>query len=271
MKHEELILRGRAFANGDGVMIDPERAYMLWAPIANELTGDDLSLFSELEECFGGNATWSDTPYATAYSRDGYAGEMRGASPTSLFANIQKEVSPDEVREVFDRLMQNADGATLAKVYRQLARLLDEQGLNTKRLKRPEHIRFGNNLGFFMHQYYWNRATFLEKINARLSPVGLSMSSAALSQILNGVHGMNPASQLLLVEMVHEADAANKMRNAQAEKDNRYRRDGKKLLLKPELTRELTSADLHLSLSELLDLYRHPRTDERILALTNAL
>ena len=271
MKHNELILRGRAFANGDGVMIDPERAYMLWAPIADELTGDDLSLFSELEECFGNSAIWGNTPHATAFSRGDSMGEPCGNAAASLFANVQKEVSPDEVREMFDRLMQNADGAMLAKIHRQLARLLDEQGLNTKKLRRPEHIRFGNNLGFLMHQYYWNRATFLEKINARLSSMGLSMSSAALSQILNGVHGMNPASQLLLLEMIHEADAYNKMRNEQAGKDNRYRRDGQKIAIKPELTRELTSADLHLPLSELMHLYRHPRTDERILALTNTL
>lgn len=266
MKHEELILRGRALANGDGVMIDLERAYMLWAPIKDELTDEDLALFSELEACFGDGLALASNAFSTALSR--------GATPidpaVTMYAALPPK-SPAEVRDLFEKLMQTADEATLARLYRSLARMLDDQGLGSQKLRKTEHIRFGNNLGFLMHQYYWNRSAFLEKINARLAPMGLSMSSAALSQIINGVHGMNPAAQLLLVEMIQEADALNKQRNAQIEKDNRYRREGQKLPYRPALTREMTSADLHLPLSELIGLYRDPRIDERIRSLATAL
>lgn len=266
MLHDEIIQRGRALANGDGVMIDTERAYMLWSTVADELAGDDLSLFLELRLCFGQNFVDGGNGRISEFSMcaEKYRGSLSSFESVTEYAAATPRTK-DEVREAFEALLRDADTKTLSKLYTAIARVsADMQAKKEPLQRKPEHINLGNNLGFFMHQYHWNRSVFLEKINKLINPLNASMSSAALSQIINGIHGMNPATQLMLVEMVNAADGANKTFNASAEKENRYRRDQNRLVYKPSLKRALSTEDLHASLSNLVALYDHPRTDEKI-------
>ena len=94
-------------------------------------------------------------------------------------------------------------------------------------------------MGFIMYQFSWNRVIFRAKMNERLAAVNRSQSGSALSQILNGINGMDPAAQLELVKMINETNLKKRL-----------------------LRREMTVADLRLSLHELVALFYDPKLDD---------
>ena len=264
MLHDEIILRGRALANGDGVMIDTERAYMLWSTVADELTGDDLSLFLELRDCFGQNFVAGGNERISEFSMcaEKYRGSLSSFESVTEYAAATPRTK-DEVREAFEALLRDADTKTLSKLYTAIARVsADMQAKKEPLQRKPEHINLGNNISFLIHQCYWNRSIFLQKINKLINPLNASMTSAALSRIVNGVNGMNGATQIMLVDMVNAADAAHKEYNILATQHNRKANERNKMEIKPSLKRKLTTEDLHTSFSELVALYDHPRMDD---------
>ena len=263
MDYQRQIELGRKYANGDDVMIDLEKAYALWFPVENYLTGEDREIFLSLRKFYAQSTVFVDSCADPGVAS---AKEMliRAASQSSvgmpagmvsLMAAPKKKKprTKEEARKLFDKLLAEANEEAVTAIYDVLDRYAKKKDKPAK-VRKPENIMFGNNLGFIMHQFRWNRSVFLDKLNEKLKPLGDHKSSQTLTQTLNGEHGMTGSGQLKIVEMINEADLSYRTRFS-----------------KRILHREFRVEDLKLPLTKLVELFVSPRLDdERIRALLEA-
>lgn len=244
MKHEELVTLGRKYANGDGVMIDTERALELWSLVRQELEGEDLRLYQEICAC---HTLMEPQPQLSVQYALSTSPLSDRSALTSINMAAATQRSEAEVRNTFENILQNADSATLTRLYEALRRV-EEGAQKEPKARKPENIRFGNNLGFIMRQFGWNRTVFLGKMNARLQQISTyhkRQSSSSLSQIINGINGMDGTAQMVLVAIINHANKEHQSRWGH-----------------PILHRSMTVADLHLFPVDLAALFVNPKLDD---------
>ncbi len=234
MNKNDWIKLGRKYAEGDGVMMDQKRAFVYWSFAADALAGEELRLFRDLGGIY-------------AHEVAGLFGLCSAESISSVSlkrASARTPRSEEEVRELFDDVMSQLTSEEYASFFNNMNRFIKNklQSRDPSSKKKPENIRFGNNLAFIMHQCSWNRQVLMDNLNKVAVSSKSKIDASSVCQIIAGSQGMQDSWKMILVEQVNEYNVTRKKGTL--------------------LTRTMTVSDLELPLLELAELFCKIRMDD---------
>jgi hypothetical protein len=235
MNITDTIAQARRFAEGDGVMINPRRAFDLLCPVKGSLQGEDLTLFQELEELFPDDAPLSS--YGLLKSRADLSEVNLGV--VSLAAKKPASLrTKEDVRALLDRTLEVASPAQVQQLYKAIEDIACKRGGRTAK---PENIRFGNNLGFLLHQWDCNSGKFCLRMNTALKKHNLSISRQAVYYYVTGQTGIRPEVLDVLIDVVNSFDASTHHALKQL---------------------PITKEHLYLEFPDFIALFKNPKTDD---------
>lgn len=235
MDNYYLIEKGREYAYGILRSADPEKAYEIWSSVSDMLTGEDRELYGILSDIFESAQNYSARP--TAINKNDVIIKIAYTNPKT----------ENEVRELFECVLIKAKNhGDLDKLYGALKKHMRTYQSNNSDKKKPENVRFGNNLGFLLYNLNMSPQKFLIHKNLYRRNRGLpeKKSVQGIYSILAGLNSMDDSDKIILIEMANEP-----RRNIFKE--------------------PLKITDMFLSMSEFISLFRHPVTDEKTQDLLN--
>lgn len=185
MTPNKTLTRARRYADGDGVLIDLERARDLYAEIADSLTGDDLTLYRELcvlypsSDVVIGPAGEIAPISAVCPMNELYSPTAVAVAPM-LVSTPSITPTPQQLRSLLDELLAHADEATLGRIYSALIKISDPHSV-----RKEENIVFGNNLRVLLFQCGKRSSDLCFQMSLR----GMKLTPAAVSRKISGQDG----------------------------------------------------------------------------------
>lgn len=244
MTPNKILTQARRYADGNGVLIDLERARDLYTQIADSLTGEDLILYRELCVLYPRTAVLSElvhgsTPFSPMYRiSDPYC---TGTVPVAQMSasSVSLTPTPQQIRTLVDELLARADEPTLGRIYSALIKISDPHSV-----RKEENIVFGNNLRVLLFQCGKRSSDLCFQMSLR----GMKLTPAAVSRKISGQDGTSGDTLAQMLKVFNEVwiPPLNCFRN-------------------PHKT-AITPEDMYLPPDRFFYLFRSPKVDDGLRA-----
>lgn len=242
MNIQDRVELGRKCAYGIGQMVDLEKAYAMWNGLESLLSAEEKEVLDWIKQIIDETEIQQYSPVVSSVAS--YAMPINSIrSYTMDIAHHTDRHTEAEVIDKFNALLAEAKkSGTLDSLYSALERYGKDK--TSKKEKKPENIRLGNNIGYLASYFWTSTDGFFRALNEARKARGLkeNKSIQGLYQVIGGVNGMKGEDKMIIIDMANRIAPTKRTKG---------------------LTRALEIQDLQLPFSEFIILFSPPALDDK--------